>query len=1056
MRVCWSVGEITGAIAGGPVTGPLAVRTVIVPSVRVGQAIRREMARTCAPAALVGTRFVTAAVLAGEVLEAAGVELVSGEEARRVGRVAEALRGGIALEYFDAALARETPGWEEAFARTIGELERAGLRAASLLEAATSARERDVAKIWAAVDASAGRSWTSARALGDAAARLRAGEGVTAIDDGPYLAVLTGGEHAAGAAFLQAIPRIQRLILGARPVSPAFLTRIETLWGAADAECIRAAEPPRAHDTRRAALASWLFEEPEVRAAAAAPAPPADETVLFEEHAGAEDELETAAEWVMREVLERRTPLGDIAILLPELDLLAAVLVARIARIPAPGVAVHVAGGLPLSATASGARALAILNALAEGLPPERLVDILPTLRARCDEATHLDRDDALRVLAGIGAIGARVDDDPRTPRRRIAERRTELEAEQTAPDTNPRANHRRRDGERLLALLLRVGPALDALFALDERVRAGDPLVSLAPALLAFLREHLLSPGEGPHVAERLAPAFEPLASGAPLAGRTAIRTLASTAARVRVAVGRFGEPAVYIGAIRDAAGIPFRAVRVIGLCEGAFPRTVHQDPVLPDTFRSRLSPSISLAAERPLADARALHRVILDARGTVVLSTPRTDFNRTTHEPSALFLDAAAALGRAIPSLAALRDDFFAPARASHAAFRAANPLGESGRLRRAAAPDHRTPASWDGAASLDRERLAALVAGAEDAAHGLLDPAHIPTPPGLAPERAISASKLGKLLQCPHKFLLEEVLRWDEPSELPSARDVGPLRYGSLFHDMLERFFQEHGAAFSRRENALARAEILPPFWIGRGHQVVGLALDELVRWYPLDEGALESHRLRLEHDVIEFLRHEWERTPARAFVAAERAFGYEPGPFPLPIGERRLYVHGFIDRLDIEDGATLVRDLKTGRPHPREGDEAGPTPVRDVQLALYGLVTRELAAEWGIPHAVGAAYSYAGPWGTVDRAFRGSDAADLFREGLAWLDLSLDLLETRAFPRSPLLSDCSWCSFRPVCGPDATDRSRERLELAPDGSPLSRFLELKRRQDGEDAA
>lgn len=127
----------------------------------------------------------------------------------------------------------------------------------------------------------------------------------------------------------------------------------------------------------------------------------------------------------------------------------------------------------------------------------------------------------------------------------------------------------------------------------------------------------------------------------------------------------------------------------------------------------------------------------------------------------------------------------------------------------------------------------------------------------------------------------------------------------------------------------------------------------------------------------------------------FIDAERAFGYEPGPFPLPIGERRLYVHGFIDRIDIEDDSALVRDLKTSRPHPREGDEAGPTPVRDVQIALYGLVTRELAPEWGLPPTVGAAYSYAGPWGTVERAFRGSDAADLFREGLAWLELSLDL-------------------------------------------------------------
>ena len=78
------------------------------------------------------------------------------------------------------------------------------------------------------------------------------------------------------------------------------------------------------------------------------------------------------------------------------------------------------------------------------------------------------------------------------------------------------------------------------------------------------------------------------------------------------------------------------------------------------------------------------------------------------------------------------------------------------------------------------------------------------------------------------------------------------------------------------------------------------------------------------------------------------------------------------------------------------------------------------------------------------------------SELFADGLTWLELALDLLESRSFPRSPLEDDCNYCSFRPVCGPGATDRSQEQLEAAPAGSPLARFLQLKRPQQAEEAA
>ena len=68
-------------------------------------------------------------------------------------------------------------------------------------------------------------------------------------------------------------------------------------------------------------------------------------------------------------------------------------------------------------------------------------------------------------------------------------------------------------------------------------------------------------------------------------------------------------------------------------------------------------------------------------------------------------------------------------------------------------------------------------------------------------------------------------------------------------------------------------------------------------------------------------------------------------------------------------------TLVRDLKSGKAHPRVKPEADPTPLRDVQLGLYQLAARKLAAAWGTPQKVAGAYAYASGRGDVEeRAFR----------------------------------------------------------------------------------
>ena len=145
--------------------------------------------------------------------------------------------------------------------------------------------------------------------------------------------------------------------------------------------------------------------------------------------------------------------------------------------------------------------------------------------------------------------------------------------------------------------------------------------------------------------------------------------------------------------------------------------------------------------------------------------------------------------------------------------------------------------------------------------------------------------------------------------EPAEARPQRQVEALDYGTLVHRAVERFYRAHGQRF------LARSGPLEP-WLAEADRAVESVFAAFLEEYPLVGAAVQGReRERLREDVRNFLRHDWSGG-ARQFVAVERAFGYPRGvPLTLPNG-RLLHVRGHIDRIDVEEGLTLVRDLKTG--------------------------------------------------------------------------------------------------------------------------------------------
>jgi len=399
------------------------------------------------------------------------------------------------------------------------------------------------------------------------------------------------------------------------------------------------------------------------------------------------------------------------------------------------------------------------------------------------------------------------------------------------------------------------------------------------------------------------------------------------------------------------------------------------------------------------------------------------------------------------AVPDGAALKGDAFRPAAEAAATFRSAHPITESSWHDRVARVAPELPPEWTGAPALDLCRLAALRApvgplGTADGVLGLGDP--FPEVPGVSPKRPISASALQELLRCPRMFLMHRMLGWDEPAAAPSLREIDPLPFGSLLHRTVEVFYRENGEAFTAREGTLGS-------WQELARAVADREFEAFLAEYPLvGEGVRRKERERLHESLRVFLEYDWE-SKGRRFVGVEVPFGV-PVPLAVDASGATLHVRGFIDRVDVEGGVTVVRDLKSGKAHPRVRDEAGPTALIDVQLGLYQLAARKLAKPWGTPAHVAGAYVYASGRGEVEeRAFRG-DAAALANATGDWLATAAHLLGARAFPSSAHAGDCEYCAFHVLCGDAAVARARQALADVEEG-PLARFRALKLGEEDE---
>jgi len=1071
-----------------PHTG-LRRAAVLLPAERHAHSLRRLVCvERQQPELLAGVALLSPLDLARELLTRAGHVCRDGFEAVRRLRLLRAFDApDIAdrLRYFRAEQLRGGRGYAAAFAHTIADLEAAGVDAAAALalgdalaavDEDTAHRLHDVGVLWQYANGNAPRRQSTAEILLQAADRLRTQPELAT--DLPCMALLTGAPSTALLRFLEALPYRELILHEARPLRTGTQRWRQSELFASAAPAIEDASPTDGGADELSLVRRYVFALPEVLTDPNRPrSAGADGSVTVEEHASVEEEIEAAALWV-GERLRDGVVAEQIALVVPELEPYARLLVERLMRMAgdvAGSLPVHVAGGMSLASSPAGLRLGGLLRAIARGLDAASTIRILPWLRHPNEGAapvpSRLSASKAARLVYDCGIVGGTATDPatigewvPRLTQRLAALQGVSAAAVATEGERNRMLG--RQQAARVAKDIEHVLPAIADLQELTLRAAAGAPLAELWPDVLAFARRWLRLPPDPPELLALLAEATSAMVDdpeASQLGGLSAIGLLADALHQSRRSTIRFGEPGVFIGTAAHTAGLRFAAVRVLGLAEGVTPHTAHDDPILPDASRQLVeraareqAPDVVIPrlADRVLDEIHDVFRVLQGTTAQLSLSVPRQSVERGEREVSGILLEVAAALGRAapgetprgdVPTAARLRSAYFHARRHGEGSPTRARPLTPRARLTTLTHIDPtgcRVPAGWmlPGALSLTAPSQDDSASLEGDVASTL----RTTQIPGLTRQRPLSASGVKVLLECPHRFLLERILFLKEPPRRPPTDAVDPIVYGNLFHDAADRFLRQHGAALCKHDRTEAE-------WITIARAIAGECFDAQLRDLPL-RGAttIARERQRLLAQIEALVRHEWS-APSRNFYASEFGFG-DPDPVELTLDSGHLYLRGAIDRVDtVGPHALQVRDLKTGRV--LDFVEEPVHPSRDVQIGTYVLILETLRPDDHGEVSL-AAYVHPSAAQEPDRRFEGIELDALRRATRAWLSLAHDLLRDGLFPRTPDVRDCALCPFVPACGEGAQARSAAHLEQADEGSPLGRFLRLKKQRANHD--
>ena len=506
-----------------------------------------------------------------------------------------------------------------------------------------------------------------------------------------------------------------------------------------------------------------------------------------------------------------------------------------------------------------------------------------------------------------------------------------------------------------------------------------------------------------------------------------------------------RYGR--LFVGTPHQARGRSFRVVFVPGLAERVVPQRPREDPLLLDEARRAIDPALVGQEERGGAE-RLLLKIAIGAAGErLYLSYPRLDVSETrARVPSFYALDVVRAMTGRVPDHRVLASDAADEGGASLAWPAPKDPDRAIDDLEHDLATlkpllDARDPATVKGHAhyllglneSLRRSVVSrwARGRGAWSSSDGLIKIA-----PGTAAalaaqrlrQRPYSLSALQRFTACPYQFLLATIYRlepWDEPE--PLVR-MDPLTRGSLFHKVQAEFYRA-----LEQDNALAvTAATLPA-----AAKTLDAVLDRVAAEYA---ETLAPAIERVWRDEVDELRRDlgiWVQKLAedQAWRPAYFEFsfglnddGRDPRSLPEPIVvDGRFVLRGSVDLIEHRADFDLLRitDHKTGRNRSNPDLVVGGGGT--LQPVLYSL-----AIEQGLGKKVfsGRLFYATTVGGFVEHEIAINEYTR--GQGLQVLEIIDRAVETGFLPAAPADRACTWCDFRPVCGPREEERTKRKAK------------------------
>jgi ATP-dependent helicase/DNAse subunit B len=380
--------------------------------------------------------------------------------------------------------------------------------------------------------------------------------------------------------------------------------------------------------------------------------------------------------------------------------------------------------------------------------------------------------------------------------------------------------------------------------------------------------------------------------------------------------------QPALLVGNMREARGLRYQAVTLLGFSEGVFPEVERPDPFLTEELRAALGLDLRLERDQ----ASLFYQAVTRTDQHLLMTRPYLSDDGEKWEASP-FWNAMKSLFDKTAVQTIRPDD---P--------RSLNDAASSQELLFWAVRRKGLPKSYedllDRWQSLQHARdvlRARRAKKAEGIYEGSVPDLKEVFSARYGPDKTWSASRLESFGACPLMFYASVALGLDARSSPELGLDV--MQMGSILHKILEETYRsaenptDINSVLSHLPEIAKRVFTTAPQEYG---------------FRPSGLWAIEQEQfLQNLDETIQALGKEAEGwTP----FAYEQKFGIGDSlPLEIQVGDERILLRGVIDRLDKNpDGEIRIVDYKTGSSHLDKGDLNN---GRRLQLPIYALAVRD---------------------------------------------------------------------------------------------------------------